>query len=31
VIEIIARELGIPQEAVVKDRIGSNMLEGKAK
>jgi len=31
VLEIIARELGIHQEAVVKDRIGSNMLEGKAK
>jgi glycerol-3-phosphate dehydrogenase len=31
VIEILARELGIPQEAVLKDEEGSNMLEGKAK
>lgn len=31
VIEILSRELGIPQEAVMKDEEGSNMLEGKAK
>ena len=31
VIEILARELGIPQEEVMKDGNGSNMLDGKAK